>query len=202
MNQKVKPSRLFYVVGMIMMITAIVIIAVNVIVTLNQLNLQKRLIKIPGINTVVLEEIGDYIAYYEAEAIFEEEAFDTSQEVLPEIRVAMNRLRSEEAYPFEVVEGDGADFIFFNTGNPVIKFTIKEPGAYVLDMSYVTHEGPDVIVNVTKDNIDELNADLRNSIYLGFGLVGLGLMGIIGTFIARLWFMKRHYDSKKFKEEL
>lgn len=200
MNHRVRPSRLFYGVGAVMIITAIIIIVVNVIVVLNQTNLQKHYIKVPGINTVVLEEKGDYIVYYAAKATFEGEKYDTRNTALPEIRVGLYKLREEEMHSYEVASDNGIDMPLFKTGNPVIRFNISEPGAYVLDVSYVTNEGPDVILNVTKDNIDEMYEDLQRSVLLGMALVVVGLLLMAGTLMARLWFIKRSYDDKKFKE--
>jgi hypothetical protein len=189
-NQVVRPSRLLYLLALVIFAAGWVGFGLDMFSGLRGMDDKFQRVVVPGTSVINLREAGDYTIFHEYRSVVGNKIYST-EEQLSGLEVKLGSKTTGAPVPISPSTGSGTYEFGGRAGTAVFSFSIKDPGDYELSASYPQgKEGPDVVLAVTR----------------GFetGLVStvLGSLGILFTCLLisaalAIYTLVKRYDANK-----
>lgn len=144
--EKLKPSRWFYVIGIVILIvgpvvsSAVLFSSVFSNVGNMAAELQSTQVIVPGSGDITLQQTGKYTIFYEYRSMVGNRIYSTSENI-PGIIVKIISKDTGDELPFSSASSSSSYSIGSRSGIGLFDFVITEPGIFELSASYPAVQG-------------------------------------------------------------
>ena len=190
-SSDIGPSRWYYGLGILIMVIGAAYSVSVLISSFSDLGSGQQFVA-PGSSDLFLAESGEYIIFYESQAVFKGKVYSTG-ESLPDLDIDVkNKTTGSRALIYSPLKttyslGD-------RTGESMRAFKIDQPGVYEISASHVGGDrSPEVVLDVGKGFSDESKMWNNAMLYLASIILGMGVI--------MMTFFKRQRASRRRKEE-
>lgn len=194
MNNKIKPSRLYY--GIAVLIAAIgialsVMLIINLITTVSSSSEQ---IVMPSSTDIELVDPGKYYIYYEYESVVDGKIYSTGSADVSGFRVfIVNKSNNENVELLTPIFNSNYSFSG-RTGYSVFEFMIEEPGSYEITGHYEHGAGEEIVLAIGKGFVGNMFASILGAIAILFGSTAICIAIIVITTIKRRKHIKNQQE--------
>lgn len=190
-SSDIGPSRWYYGLGILIMVIGAAYSVSVLISSFSDLGSGQQFVA-PGSSDLFLAESGEYIIFYESQAVFKGKVYSTG-ESLPDLDIDVkNKTTGSRALIYSPLKttyslGD-------RTGESMRAFKIDQPGVYEISASHAGGDrSPEVVLAVGKGFSDESKMWNNAMLYLASIILGMGVI--------MMTFFKRQRASRRRKEE-
>lgn len=194
-QNKIKPSKWFYVIGIIVLIVGPVISSIflfsTVFSTINNFTeIPSIQVVVPGKNDIRLPEAGKYTIFYEHQSVVGNTVYSTSEDI-PGISVNLVSKATGTQIPLSKPSMSFSYTLGGRAGISLFDFTVDRPGIYEIAASYPSSiQGPQIILAIFQgSSVDKMFGDIMGIALRGFALVFIpfaaGVAIIVITFLKR-----------------
>jgi hypothetical protein len=200
---KIKPSRWFYVIGIIVSIAGPAISSMflfsTVFSTISSLTEEVSSIQVvvPGRNEIRLLETGKYTIFYEHQSVVGNSVYSTSEDI-PGIQVTLISKDLGSEIPLSRSSTSFSYTIGGRSGVSLFDFTIDSPGTYEIAASYPSSsiQGPHIVLAILhSSSLDKMFGDITGIALSGFAMVFVPFAA--GAAIMVITYLKRRNARRK-----
>lgn len=192
---KIKPSRWFYVIGIVVLIAGPAISSIflfsTMVSTMNTLTeIPSIQVVMPGRNDMTLSQTGKYTIYYEYQSVVGNRVYSTGED-LPGIQVNLMSKDTGTEIPLSRTSMGTSYTVGGRSGVSLFDFTIDKPGTYELAASYPSSiQGPQIVLAIFQtSSVDKMIGSIMGTVFGGLAIVfvpfAAGIAIIVITFLKR-----------------
>lgn len=138
----------------------------------------------PGETELDLGEPGEYTIFYENESYFDGRFYMTAGQI-PGLEIAVMEKASGRELQTYPPAGSSTYHIGGRSGQSVMAFKADAPGIYVINASYPSEPGPEVILAVGKDIMEDILLMVGTSIAIIFASLSIAAYIAYTTYVRR-----------------
>jgi hypothetical protein len=205
--QKLKPSRWFYVVGIVILIVGPVVSSVvlfsSVFSNLGNMaaEIQSTQVVVPGSSDITLQQTGKYTIFYEYRSMVGNRIYSTDENI-PGIIVNIVSKGTGDGIPLSSASTNSSYSLGSRSGIGLFDFDIDEPGIYELSASYPAVQGQqeeqrqEIILAVIHSSvIERIFGSIMGIVASAMAIVFVPF--IVGVAIIIITFLKRRKARAK-----
>jgi hypothetical protein len=205
--QKLKPSRWFYVVGIVILIVGPVVSSVvlfsSVFSNLGNMaaEIQSTQVVVPGSSDITLQQTGKYTIFYEYRSMVGNRIYSTDENI-PGIIVNIVSKDTGDGIPLSSASTNSSYSLGSRSGIGLFDFDIDEPGIYELSASYPAVQGQqeeqrqEIILAVIHSSvIERIFGSIMGIVASAMAIVFVPF--IVGVAIIIITFLKRRKARAK-----
>ena len=199
--QKLKPSRWFYVVGIVILIVGPVVSSIvlfsSVFSNLGNMaaEIQSTQVIMPGSSDITLQQTGKYTIFYEYRSMVGNRIYSTGENI-PGIIVNIVSKGTGDGIPLSSTSTNSSYSLGSRSGIGLFDFDIDEPGIYELSASYPAVQGQqeeqrqEIILAVIHSSvIERIFGSIMGTVASAMAIVFVPF--IVGVAIIIITFLKR-----------
>jgi hypothetical protein len=143
---KIKPSKWFYVVGIVVLIVGPVVSSVFLFSTIfsnlgNMAEIPSVQVVVPGSSDITLSQEGKYTIFYEYRSLVGNRIYSTGEEI-PGLQINLVSKETGNEIPLSGASVNRTYTVGSRSGIGLLDFVIEQPGVYELSASYPPVQGP------------------------------------------------------------
>jgi len=184
-NVPIRPSKWFYVLAVLVMITGCVLFVVLLLGGIASMTKGLDQIVVPGEDTIDLAKSGTYTIFYEYQSVYGNKVYATDEN-LSGLECAVVDKSTGENIPLSPPATASNYAVGGRSGRSIFTFTVTRPGAYRV-LGYYTDDrsGPEVVLSIGSDVTMKIVGTVLGAIAIMFVTIILGAAIIIVTFLKR-----------------
>lgn len=199
--EKLKPSRWFYVIGIVILIvgpavsSAVLFSSVFSNVGNMAAELQSTQVIVPGSGDITLQQTGKYTIFYEYRSVVGNRIYSTGENI-PGIIVNITSKDTGDELPFSSTAAKSSYSIGSRSGIGLFDFVIDEPGIYELSAAYPAVQGQqeeqrqEIVLAIIHSSVIErifgsIIGTVAGAMVIVFVPFAVGIAIIIITFLKR-----------------
>lgn len=184
-SSTIKPSRWYYVVSLLVLISGISCFVLFLFKNLGNLTNELTQIVVPGQRDITLSKTGNYTVFYEYKSIVGNKIYTTNESLAGlECVVTSNTTGTPVALAPASVNSTYS--VGSRAGVSVLNFSIEQPGTYKFSCGYSQgKEGSEVVLAIGQGFTGKIAGTVLGGLAIFFGSGSIGIAIAVVTFLRR-----------------
>jgi hypothetical protein len=184
-DQRIRPSRWYYVCAGVVFVAGWVLMALLLIKYLSGMGAKLQQVVVPGEAEITLREPGEYTIFYEYQSVVGNRVYST-EENLSGLECELVSKAKNSRIALSPSSMNSTYELGGRAGKSVFEFRIIQPGVYELSAGYPEGQpGPKVVLAVGKDFTVRILMSIFGGLALVFGSSGIAVAVVLVTLIKR-----------------